>query len=76
MLELMIFSPLFVSWKKSVNGEEPSLRGCIGTLQARHLISGFKDYALTRYSRVYGIPIADVYCAHLQLTITIAINEY
>jgi len=39
--------PLFVTWKKIVNGGEPRLRGCIGTLEARYLISGFKDYALT-----------------------------
>ncbi|WCJ19105.1 hypothetical protein M5689_001410 [Euphorbia peplus] len=39
--------PLFVTWKKTVNGGEPRLRGCIGTLEARYLISGFKDYALT-----------------------------
>ena len=31
-----------------MNGGEPRLRGCIGTLEARRLISGFKDYALTR----------------------------
>ncbi|RVW33560.1 Uncharacterized protein CK203_095903 [Vitis vinifera] len=40
-------SPLFVTWKKVVNGGEPRLRGCIGTLEARCLINGFKDYALT-----------------------------
>ncbi|XP_050210435.1 uncharacterized protein At2g38710 [Mercurialis annua] len=39
--------PLFVTWKKIVNGSEPRLRGCIGTLEARYLINGFKDYALT-----------------------------
>ncbi|KAF7852151.1 hypothetical protein BT93_L0541 [Corymbia citriodora subsp. variegata] len=39
--------PLFVTWKKVVNGSEPRLRGCIGTLEARCLINGFKDYALT-----------------------------
>ncbi|XP_065871225.1 uncharacterized protein At2g38710 [Euphorbia lathyris] len=39
--------PLFVTWKKTVNGGEPRLRGCIGTLEARYLINGFKDYALT-----------------------------
>ncbi|ESR58986.1 hypothetical protein KPL70_011537 [Citrus sinensis] len=39
--------PLFVTWKKVVNGGEPRLRGCIGTLEARCLINGFKDYALT-----------------------------
>ncbi|KAF2318206.1 hypothetical protein P3X46_025221 [Hevea brasiliensis] len=39
--------PLFVTWKKMVNGGEPRLRGCIGTLEARCLINGFRDYALT-----------------------------
>jgi hypothetical protein len=38
-----------VTWKKVVNGGEPRLRGCIGTLEARWLINGFKDYALNRY---------------------------
>lgn len=38
-----------MTWKKGVNGGEPRLRGCIGTLEARCLINGFKDYALTRY---------------------------
>lgn len=42
------FSPLFVTWKKVVNGGEPRLRGCIGTLEARGIVNGFKDYALTR----------------------------
>lgn len=32
-----------------MNDGEPRLRGCIGTLEARCLINGFKDYALTRY---------------------------
>ncbi|KAI0485878.1 hypothetical protein KFK09_029467 [Dendrobium nobile] len=45
--------PLFVTWKKAINGGEPRLRGCIGTLEARGLISGLKDYALTRYIRTY-----------------------
>lgn len=48
-----VCSPLFVTWKKVVNGGEPRLRGCIGTLEARALISGFRDYALTRYCLVY-----------------------
>ncbi|KAG5606542.1 hypothetical protein H5410_028034, partial [Solanum commersonii] len=39
--------PLFVTWSKVVNGREPCLRGCIGTLEARCLINDFKDYALT-----------------------------
>lgn len=32
-----------------MNGGEPRLRGCIGTLEARWLINGFRDYALNRY---------------------------
>ncbi|KAG6515469.1 hypothetical protein ZIOFF_025881 [Zingiber officinale] len=42
--------PLFVTWKKAVNGSEPRLRGCIGTLEARGIVTGFRDYALTSYS--------------------------
>lgn len=46
------FSPLFVTWKKVVNGGEPRLRGCIGTLEARGIVNGFKDYALTRWIKL------------------------
>ncbi|KAI3408775.1 AMMECR1 domain-containing protein [Psidium guajava] len=48
--------PLFVTWKKVVNGSEPRLRGCIGTLEARCLINGFKDYALTSALRDRRFP--------------------
>ncbi|OVA06032.1 AMMECR1 domain [Macleaya cordata] len=48
--------PLFVTWKKAVNGGEPRLRGCIGTLEARALINGFKDYALTSALRDRRFP--------------------
>ncbi|PON70301.1 AMMECR [Parasponia andersonii] len=48
--------PLFVTWKKLVNGGEPRLRGCIGTLEARWLISGFKDYAITSALRDRRFP--------------------
>lgn len=48
--------PLFVTWKKVVNGGEPRLRGCIGTLEARAIISGFKDYALTSALRDRRFP--------------------
>ncbi|XAR53519.1 hypothetical protein NMG60_11022108 [Bertholletia excelsa] len=48
--------PLFVTWKKVVNGGEPRLRGCIGTLEARFLISGFRDYALTSALRDRRFP--------------------
>ena len=43
-------SPLFVTWyKDSRTHNQPRLRGCIGTLEARHLHHGLRDYALTRY---------------------------
>uniref|UniRef100_A0A2P2JMH2 AMME syndrome candidateprotein 1 protein n=2 Tax=Rhizophora mucronata TaxID=61149 RepID=A0A2P2JMH2_RHIMU len=48
--------PLFVTWKKVVNGGEPRLRGCIGTLEARWLINGFRDYALTSALRDRRFP--------------------
>ncbi|CAK9223789.1 unnamed protein product [Sphagnum troendelagicum] len=48
--------PLFVTWKKVLNGGEPRLRGCIGTLEARCLITGFKDYALTSALRDRRFP--------------------
>lgn len=47
--------PLFVTWKKVVGGE-PRLRGCIGTLEARCLFNGFKDYALTSALRDRRFP--------------------
>lgn len=50
----LFFSPLFVTWKKAINGGEPRLRGCIGTLEARGIVNGFKDYALTRYWEQYS----------------------
>uniref|UniRef100_A9U6N5 Predicted protein n=1 Tax=Physcomitrium patens TaxID=3218 RepID=A9U6N5_PHYPA len=49
-------NPLFVTWKKMLNGGEPRLRGCIGTLEARYIISGFKDYALTSALRDRRFP--------------------
>ncbi|WOL06306.1 hypothetical protein Cni_G15038 [Canna indica] len=48
--------PLFVTWKKAVNGAEPRLRGCIGTLEARCIINGFRDYALTSALRDRRFP--------------------
>lgn len=48
--------PLFVTWKKVLNGGEPRLRGCIGTLEARCVVSGFKDYALTSALRDRRFP--------------------
>lgn len=42
-------SPLFVSWHKASSraGGGERLRGCIGTLEARPLRAGLRDYALT-----------------------------
>ena len=39
-----------------VNGGDPRLRGCIGTLEARSLINGLKDYALTSALRDRRFP--------------------
>ncbi|KAF7811503.1 hypothetical protein G2W53_032479 [Senna tora] len=48
--------PLFVTWKKELNGGEPRLRGCIGTLEAHCLINGLRDYALTSALRDRRFP--------------------
>ncbi|KAJ6727444.1 AMMECR1-like protein [Salix purpurea] len=50
------FSPWFVTWKKVVNGGEPRLRGCVGTLEARSIITGFQNYALTSALRDRRFP--------------------
>ncbi|GAB2276895.1 hypothetical protein Dimus_011606 [Dionaea muscipula] len=64
--------PLFVTWKKVVNGGEPRLRGCIGTLEARALINGFKDYALTSALRDRRFPpIQAKELPQLQCTVSI-----
>ncbi|KAJ4868795.1 Uncharacterized protein Rs2_49660 [Raphanus sativus] len=64
--------PLFVTWKKIVNGGEPRLRGCIGTLEARRLISGFKDYALTSALRDRRFPpIQSKELPFLQCTVSV-----
>ncbi|MQL96457.1 hypothetical protein Taro_029146 [Colocasia esculenta] len=65
-------SPLFVTWKKSINGSEPRLRGCIGTLEARALINGFRDYALTSALRDRRFPpIQPKELPHLECTVSI-----
>ncbi|XP_073124886.1 uncharacterized protein At2g38710 [Henckelia pumila] len=67
--------PLFVTWKKAVNGGEPRLRGCIGTLEARGLINGFKDYALTSaLSDRRFPPIQAKELPNLECTVSILIN--
>ncbi|KAK4403955.1 hypothetical protein Sango_0764100 [Sesamum angolense] len=48
--------PLFVTWNKVVNGGERRLRGCIGTLEARCIVNGFRDYALTSALRDRRFP--------------------
>ncbi|CAA2973691.1 Hypothetical predicted protein [Olea europaea subsp. europaea] len=69
------FSPLFVTWKKVVNGGEPRLRGCIGTLEAHCIISGFRDYALTSALRDRRFPpIQAKELPYLQCTVSILTN--
>ncbi|XP_051119924.1 uncharacterized protein At2g38710 [Andrographis paniculata] len=67
--------PLFVTWKKVINGGESRLRGCIGTLEARCIVSGFKDYALTsalRDRRFPPIQAKELPC--LECTVSILTN--
>lgn len=67
--------PLFVTWKKLVNGGEPRLRGCIGTLEARCLINGFKDYALTSALKDRRFPpIQPKELPYLECTVSILTN--
>ncbi|KVI07398.1 AMMECR1-like protein [Cynara cardunculus var. scolymus] len=67
--------PLFVTWKKVVNGYEPRLRGCIGTLAARGIVNGFKDYALTSALRDHRFPpIQAKELPFLQCTVSILTN--
>lgn len=64
--------PLFVTWKKAINGCEPRLRGCIGTLEARAIVNGFKDYALTSALRDRRFPpIQAKELPHLECTVSI-----
>ncbi|EYU33334.1 hypothetical protein ABFS82_03G017100 [Erythranthe guttata] len=67
--------PLFVTWKKAVNGGEPRLRGCIGTLEARCIVNGFKDYALTSALRDRRFPpIQAKELPNLECTVSILTN--
>ncbi|KAK9078710.1 hypothetical protein SSX86_002767 [Deinandra increscens subsp. villosa] len=67
--------PLFVTWKKAMNGGEPRLRGCIGTLEARCIISGFKDYAIISALRDRRFPpIQAKELPFLQCTVSLLTN--
>lgn len=67
--------PLFVTWKKTSNGSEPRLRGCIGTLEARHIINGFKEYALTSALRDRRFPpIQPKEIPYLECTVSVLTN--
>ncbi|KAL6552605.1 hypothetical protein OROHE_007969 [Orobanche hederae] len=67
--------PLFVTWKKVINGGKTQLRGCIGTLEARCIINGFKDYALTSALRDRRFPpIQAEELPYLECTVSILTN--
>lgn len=74
--------PLFVTWKKVINGGEPRLRGCIGTLEARALINGIKDYTLTsalkdrRFSPIQPKELPTLECTVSVLTNYETANNY
>ncbi|GAQ77747.1 AMMECR1 protein [Klebsormidium nitens] len=64
--------PLFVTWKKHSNGREPRLRGCIGTLEGRCILTGFKDYSLTSALRDERFPpIQAKELPYLQVTVSL-----
>ncbi|KAL5226081.1 hypothetical protein ABZP36_012720 [Zizania latifolia] len=68
--------PLFVTWKKATNGSEPRLRGCIGTLEARQIVTGFREYALTSALRDRRFPpIQSKELPYLECTVSI-LTEY
>ncbi|XP_074312397.1 uncharacterized protein At2g38710-like [Silene latifolia] len=67
--------PLFVTWNKVVNGGEPRLRGCIGTLGPYPLLNGFRDFALTSALRDHRFsPIQANELPQLQCTVSILID--
>ncbi|KAL0382729.1 UNVERIFIED_CONTAM: hypothetical protein Scaly_0560200 [Sesamum calycinum] len=67
--------PLFVTWNKVVNGGERRLRGCIGTLEARCIVNGFRDYALTSALRDRRFPpIQAKELPYLECTVSILTN--
>ncbi|XP_018476911.1 uncharacterized protein At2g38710-like [Raphanus sativus] len=68
--------PFYVTWKKAVNGGEPRLRGCAGTLEAHRLSSGFKEYALNGALRDRRFPpIQPGELPSLQCTVSI-VTDY
>ncbi|PIN26629.1 putative protein, AMMECR1 [Handroanthus impetiginosus] len=67
--------PLCVTWKKVANGGEPRLRGCIGTLESRCIVNGFRDYALTSALRDRRFaPIQAKELPYLECTVSILTN--
>lgn len=64
--------PLFVTWKKVLSNGDTRLRGCIGTLEPRCVLQGFKDYALIsalQDRRFNPIQLREVTC--LQVTVSL-----
>ncbi|KYQ93368.1 DUF51 family protein [Tieghemostelium lacteum] len=61
--------PLFVTWKKEKGGNEPELRGCIGTFKSIPLIEGLNKFSLTsalkddRFSPISAKELPSLHCA-------------
>ena len=67
--------PLFVTWEK-VDGGEPSLRGCIGSLDTSSLYNGLKYFALESALRdIRFPPIEAEEIPNLKCTISIQITR-
>lgn len=71
-------SPLFVTWTKETekSGElQYDLRGCIGTLQPKELISGIPEYALiSAFSDRRFLPIAMDEVSKLKVCVSLLVN--
>ncbi|KAL4575714.1 hypothetical protein LXL04_011798 [Taraxacum kok-saghyz] len=68
-------SLLFFTWKKTVNGGEPRLRGCIGTLEAQCIINGFKGCALTRLKNYHSCNVHFPFLLIMKMLLTISIGR-
>ncbi|DBA95787.1 hypothetical protein WJX77_002866 [Trebouxia sp. C0004] len=63
--------PLFVTWSKVSRFGDYRLRGCIGTLQPRHLHTALREYALTSALKDKRFPpIAENELSQLRCTVS------
>ena len=67
--------PLFVTWSKQVRGDNWQLRGCIGTLSPRLLVTSVGEYALISALRDRRFnPIALSELPALRVSVSLLVN--